>query len=100
MLCPSQHAWVGFTLLAELEAVGGLTVMPCFYMKVRGKTSPKYETDPASNCVAVFLVKNKKPSQHNRQNCLKFRRTKLCQHHVFKKPQIEKLFIDKHLYWK
>lgn len=61
-LCHSQHIHVGFTVLTALEAAGGLTVMPCFYMKVRGKPSSKDETDPASNCTAVFLVKeNKKP---------------------------------------
>lgn len=62
-LCHSQHIHIGFAVLTELEAAGGLTVMPCFYTKVIGKPSSNSETDPASNCTAVFLVKeNKNPS--------------------------------------
>lgn len=34
-LYPSQYIQLGVTVLTEQEAVG-LTVMPCFYMKVRG----------------------------------------------------------------
>lgn len=89
MLCPSQHTQVGFTVLTELAAVG-LTVVPCANMKARPLQNMRLSLPQIAQLFARLKTKH---SQRSRQNGLKFR-TKWCQPHVFKKPPMQKLFIN------